>query len=289
MKKIILLGSMAFLTLSCGQDDDDNTVTNNIDPTQQTAILPVKMTIDGESMKINYDGTKITTLVSTSNSSDKVVFEYNGDFITSIKFYEGNVLQTAQEYTYSNNLLATAVNKEYTSNGITIQASVTNEFTHTSANSIKVKRTIFGGSPQPVMNTIYNYSNGNMTSSSGSGTLTVGATTTTYNESSTYTYNDKNYPFKNVKGFDKLIHTDEKTDGMSAIFSNIKNNISSYKSTTTATSAASNMTSFSAYKYTSVTYNTEGYPVTETKAYTDANGNVSTSSPLELHSYEYNH
>ncbi|MEN4759768.1 hypothetical protein ABEG63_05465 [Chryseobacterium sp. C39-AII1] len=287
MKKIILLGSMAFLTLSCGSDDDDNTVTNNTDPTQQTAILPVKMTVDGESMKINYDGTKITNITSTSNSGNKIVFEYNGDVITAIKSYEGNILQSAMEYTYANNLLTIAANKEYASNGISIQASVTNEYTHVNANQIKVKRTIFGGSPQPVMNTTYNYSNGNMTSSSGSGTLTSNGVTTNYSESSNYTYTDKNYAFKNVKGFDKLVHTGDSTDGMSYLFSNIKNNISSYSQTTTWTSTSSTGNSFNGYKYTT-TFNTGGYPIAETRKSVNANG-VPDSSQPEVYSYEYNH
>ncbi|MCW3160739.1 hypothetical protein [Chryseobacterium oryctis] len=286
MKKIILSGSISLLILSCSSDN--NTVTDNTDPTQQNVILPVKMSIDGETMKINYDGTKITNLISTSNSGNKLVFEYNGDLISSIKFYEGNVLQTAQEYTYnSNNLLAKAVNKEYASNGITIQYSTTNTYTHINSNSITVKREMYSPTPQPVMNTTYTYNNGNIVGSTGSGSLTYNGVTTNYNESSTYTFTDKNYPFKNVKGFDKLVHTDDRGDGLSFLFSNIKNNISSYKSTTSWTSPSGTGTSFSSYKYTT-TFNTAGYPIYESRNSLDANGNPDMSQP-EIHTYEYNH
>jgi hypothetical protein len=276
MKKFIFLGSIALLILSCGSDDDDNTVDNS-NPTSQNVILPVKMSVDGEVRKINYDGTKILNITDPNNSGNKVVFSYNGDLISNIKFYEENILQTAMEYTYnSNNLLVGATDREYSSTGV-VEYIVTNTYTHVSSNQISVKRQASGGSNMSsIMNTVYNYSNGNMVSASGNGSGTN-------TETATYTYTDKNYPFKNVKGFDKLVYTNDQGDGMSYLFSNIKNNISSYK----VTSSWSTGTSYTAYKFTT-TFSSSGYPIYESRQPTDINGVPSSSQP-EIHTYEYNH
>lgn len=286
MKKIILLGSMSLLTLSCGSDDDDNTVLDTTNPSLQSVILPVKISTDGESMKINYDGTKILNITNPTNSGDKIIFTYAGDFVSNIKFYEDNILQSATDYTYANNLMSSATNTEYSNSGAA-EYTVIHTYTHVNANQINAKRQVLHGpSTNYVINSVYNYSDGNLVNAPGSGSGTSNGVTTNYNQVASYTYTDKSYPFKNVKGFDKIIYNGDMSDGVSYMFSNLKNNISSYKETVSYTSPGSTGTSYTAYKFTT-TFSSSGYPLYESRQPTDINGTPTSSQP-EIYIYEYN-
>ncbi|MGG5209410.1 hypothetical protein ACQWU4_10700 [Chryseobacterium sp. MIQD13] len=284
MKKIILLGSMALLTLSCGSDDDDNTVDNS-NPSTQNVILPVKMSVDGESMKINYDGTKILNVTSNANTGNKVIFTYDGDYISSIKFYEANVLQSSTDYAYTNNLMTSAINKEYSASGV-VEYNVIHTYTHVNANQINAKRQVISANTNYTMNSVYTYSGGNLITAPGTGSGTSNGVTTTYNQTASYNYTDKNYPFRNVKGFDKIIYNGDMSDGVSYLFSNLKNNISSYKENTTYTYSGGSGSGYSAYKFTT-TFSSSGYPIYESRQPTDLNGVPSPSQP-EIYTYEYN-
>lgn len=287
MKKIILLGSIALFTLSCSSSNNDIPVVDNTNPSLQNVILPVKMSADGETMKINYDGTKILNITSTTNAGNKIVFTYDGDFVSSVKFYEGNILETSTDYTYGNGSLILSINKEYSTSGA-IDALVNHTYTYANANQINIKRqVVYGTTTNYTINSVYTYNNGNLASSSGSGSGMSNGIATTYNLTGSYTYTDKNYPFKNVKGFDRIIYNGDLSDGVSYLFSNLKNNINSYKETMAYTATSGNGASYSAYKFTT-TFNSSGYPILESRQSTDLNGVPSASQP-EIYTYEYNH
>ncbi|WP_431611276.1 hypothetical protein [Chryseobacterium sp. 'Rf worker isolate 10'] len=285
MKKLLLLGSIALSTLSCSNSDD--TPFDNSDPSVQSVILPTRMTMDGIVMKINYNGTKIISMINNINHGQRIEFTYTDDYVTGIKNYENNVLESAVEYSYSNGRMATAVTKEYSTTG-TIQNTVSFTYTYTSTTEISVKRqTNSGAAGTSTINSVFTYNNGNMVSSVGSGTGMVNGNTVTYTEKETYTYTDKNYPFKNVKGFDKIIFNGNESDGVSMLFSNIKNSLSTYKGEFTNTTAGGGTGSgTSAHKYTT-TFNTAGYPSVEDRQTLDINGNPTSSAPDKF-IYEYN-
>ncbi|MGI9581338.1 hypothetical protein ACR1PO_09010 [Chryseobacterium sp. RRHN12] len=287
MKKLLLYGSIALFTLSCS--DSDNISFDNSDPSAQNVILPTKMTIDGIVMKVNYNGTKIISMINNINHGQRVEFSYTDDYITGIKNYENNVLESTAEYSYSSGRMSSAVIKEYSTTG-TLQNTVSFTYTYTSNTEINVKRqTNSGTAGSSTINSVFTYSNGNMVSSLGSGTGTVNGNTVNYTEKETYTYTDKNYPFKNVKGFDKIIFNgNESSDGVSMLFSNIKNSLSSYKGEfTSSTAGGGTATGTTQHKYTT-TFNTAGYPSEESRQSLDANGNPNSSTPDKFF-YEYNY
>ncbi|EFK37434.1 Uncharacterised protein [Chryseobacterium gleum] len=287
MKKLLLCGSIAFFTLSCS--DSDDIPFDNSDPSAQNVILPTKMTIDGIVMKVNYNGTKIISMINNINHGQRVEFSYTDDYITGIKNYENNVLESTVEYSYSSGRMSSAVIKEYSTTG-TVENTVSFTYTYASTTEINVKRqTNSGTAGSSTINSVFTYSNGNMVSSVGSGIGTVNGNTVNYTEKETYTYTDKNYPFKNVKGFDKIIFNgNESSDGVSMLFSNIKNSLSTYKGEFTSTTAGGGTaTGTTQHKYTT-TFNTAGYPSEESRQSLDANGNPNSSVPDKFF-YEYNY
>ncbi|KAA2221577.1 hypothetical protein [Chryseobacterium sediminis] len=288
MKKILLCGSIALLTLSCSSSHDDDAPFDNSDPSNQNVILPTKMIMDGIVMKINYNGTKIISMINNINHGQRIEFTYTDEYVTGIKNYENNVLESTVEYGYSNGRMASAITKEYSLTG-TVQNTVTFTYTYTSTTEISVKKqTNSGAAGSSTINSVFTYSNGNMVSNVGSGTGVVNGNTVNYTEAETYTYTDKNYPFKNVKGFDKIIFNGNESDGVSMLFSNIKNSLSSYKGQFTNTPAGGGTaTGTTSHKYTT-TFNTAGYPSVEDRQSLDINGNPTTSAPDKF-IYEYNY
>ncbi|WP_288447567.1 hypothetical protein [uncultured Chryseobacterium sp.] len=286
MKKTLLFGILALSAVSCYSSDD--TPFDNSDPSAQSVILPTKMTKDGIVMKINYNGTKIISMINNINHGQRIEFTYTDDYVTGIKNYENNILESTVEYAYHNGRMTTAVTKEYSTAG-TVQNTVAFSYTYTSNTEISVKRqTNSGTAGSSTINSVFTYNNGNMVSNIGSGTGTVNGNTVNYTEKETYTYTDKNYPFKNVKGFDKIIFNgNESSDGVSMLFSNIKNSLSSYKGEFTNTTAGGGTGSgMSAHKYTTI-FNSAGYPSVEDRQTLDASGNPTSSAPDKF-IYEYN-
>ncbi|MDR3024046.1 hypothetical protein [Chryseobacterium sp.] len=287
MKKILLCGSIALLTLSCSSTRDDVPFDNS-DPSTQNVILPTKMIMDGIVMKINYNGTKIISMINNINHGQRIEFTYTDEYVTGIKHYENNALESTVEYGYSNGRMSSAITKEYSLSG-TVQNTVTFTYTYASTTEINVKKqTNSGAAGSSVINSVFTYSNGNMVSNVGSGTGTVNGNTVNYTETETYTYTDKNYPFKNVKGFDKIIFNGNESDGVSMLFSNIKNSLSTYKGQFTNTTVGGGTgTGTTSHKYTT-TFNTAGYPSVEDRQSLDINGNPNTSAPDKF-IYEYNY
>ncbi|NIF05867.1 hypothetical protein F3J23_10460 [Chryseobacterium sp. Tr-659] len=280
MKKTLLSGCIALFALSCSTSND--TPFDNSDPANQKVILPTKMSKGGIVMKVNYNGTKIISLINAGNTGQRTEFTYTDDYITGIKNYENNILENAFEYAYSNGRMSSAVNKEYTTNG-TVGKTITYTYTYTSNTEISVKKQAnLGANNNYTLNSIYTYSNGNMVKSAGTGTGTSNGATVNYTESGTYTHTDKNYAFKNVKGLDKVIFNGD--EPVTTLFSNIKNSLSTYKGQLNSTGAG---TVSVAYKYTT-TFNESGYPAIESRQPVDNAGNPTSSSP-EKFIYEYNY
>jgi len=245
--------------------------------------------MDGIVMKINYNGTKIISMINNINHGQRVEFSYTDDYVSGIKHYENNVLESSVEYGYSNGRMASAVIKEYSTTG-TVQNTIAFTYNYTSNTEINVKRqTNSGTAGSYTINSVFTYSNGNMVSNVGSGNGIVNGNTVNYTEKETYTYTDKNYPFKNVKGFDKIIFNgNESSDGISMLFSNIKNSLSTYKGEFTNTTAGGGTaTGTTSHKYTTI-FNTAGYPSEESRQSLDVNGNANTSVPDKFF-YEYNY
>lgn len=285
MKKIMLLSTIALSMLSCvSSDDSDNTLNPSGNPSSQNTILPIKITVDGEVLNINYNGTKILNIIG--NGGTKIEFTYSGDLITGIKSYDNNVLESSVDYSYSNNLLISQIEKSYNGNG-TIDTAINYTYQHISSSIINVKKQVNYGTATNTnftLNGSFTVSNGNTLNYNASGTGTSNGSAANYTETGTCTYTDKNYPFKNVKGFDKLILTCD--DGLSLVFSGIKNNLNTFKTEVASSYSGGSSLGYSAYKF-NTTFNSNGYPVNESRQSTDLNG-VPDSSQPEVFIYEYN-
>lgn len=106
MKKIFSMAAIAlFMAMtSCSGDDDSSTVNEQSHLVKKT----IATTEDGYELvtNYNYDGHKIVSIVSSDDSS--TTFTYTGDLITEMKYYEDGVLVQTETYTYtSDNKLAT--------------------------------------------------------------------------------------------------------------------------------------------------------------------------------------
>jgi hypothetical protein len=235
MKKLLYLLCVPLLILaSCSSDDS----TTPAQPVLVKKIIETRSTGSITSV-ITYNGSKIVNITVSGINAGKTIFTYTGDLITKTEeFDDKDVLNYTIDYTYSNNKLANFIEQGtgdaikyktvyiHNSDGtVSYQASNINTTTNVETLGTTGKLT---------------YVNGNLTkkedfSSSGS-------TSTT-----TFEYDSKNSPTKNITGLSLLLDRDETLS---------VNNI--IKTTETS--------SYSSNTYTSIlTYNSANY-VTEEKS-----------------------
>lgn len=281
MRKLILLAGFTGVLLSCGSSASD--IVDQI--ITQNTVLPVKMVSDGETFNINYSGMKITSIVSASNAGNKAIFTYSGDNISNISNYENNVLDITEDYTYNGNVLSSLIVKDYSAPGV-VQTQV--KYTYTfSGNNINVQKVLTAGATTNyTVNNVYTLNNGNLVSVNGTGSGLANGTTGSITQTGSFTYSTKNYPFKNVVGFDKLVFNGD-TEGSTILFSNIKNNMLTYRSEQAVQAGGSSFTSGTYFKF-NVTYTDKDFPATEIRQSTDVNGNPDTSQPNTI-IYTYNY
>lgn len=259
MKTNLFLSSLIFLSLSCSSSDDEPEI---VDP--QYPVLVAKAIVDGEVYTVKYDGIKILE-ESNSDGSDKFVYTYTGNLITQIKDYYDGSLSSTTDFTYDNDKLIN-VKKVGLTLGSNTANTETRTYTYpnsTTINCTRIRNYTFAGTSQTDKSVIvYTVKNDDI----------ISLKETYYhnnvlsgNVTETYTYDDKNNPYKNVLGFDKieLYNYWASNDNLSS-----KKNLVLFTNTNTPTSSAS-----SGYKlvYTN-SYNDKNYPsqITETQ-YTSSN------------------
>ncbi|MCH4831909.1 MULTISPECIES: hypothetical protein [Flavobacterium] len=246
MKNFFLIFSFLFL-LSCSKDDDKNTtsvVTDGGGTVVQSTVLPKKINVESKyapyTLIFDYDGKKIKQCVVVGYN--KEVYTYDGDNIVRKEvLLTDNTLLNKHEYKYINNKLEYYLAVIYN----TPSGNITNKtvFTYNADNSISyvTYRVKYNGDLDPLCNGKLFFLNENLIRheiNDGSSTRTL-----------EYSYDDKNNPFKNILGFDKLLSFED-SDYVS------KNNIVEYKST--FKSNYNNITDVKKYTYK---YDLNGYPV----------------------------
>lgn len=282
MRKILLFSIIILLTLSCtraGDSIDSNDSTDIL--SIQNKILPVKMTVNEEILNVNYNDKKILNITGTDT---KFIFTYNDDSITNIKYYQKDKIKQTTDYEYINGVINSQTIKSY--NIITEKqiSTVTYIYQHESNNRVNVKKTIQTlGIPKYTLSGYYTLKDNNIISLSTAGTRVANDySLEEVKEIGTYEYNDNKYPFKNVKGFDKLLFTGE--FGISSeLFSNMQNGLKFFK----YQFFESNQFMQTTYKYIENT-NKYGYPSDRTKQYINANGIPDTTSSSTI-TYQYNY
>lgn len=196
MKKLLIAFSALLLVFSSCSSSDDATSSNS------NSVLVKRMVQndeDGEvTTRFTYNGDKIVK--GTSDDGTSMVFTYTGDLITEIKYYDGTSLDQKDIYIYdSNNRLTGFVMLSYGDDWGDKETYVYN-----TDGTISVTHYTGDLASQELLNDtskIY-FTNGEV-----SKIEEFGEDGTTITRTKTFTYDSKNNPFKNVKGYDKINFT----------------------------------------------------------------------------------
>lgn len=232
MKKLICLLSATLLMLtSCSSDNATDDQSNN----DGNSVLLKKsiVTYDGESVtyNYNYNGNKLVSVVNDGGDSNCHI-TYTGDLITKMEYGDGDEQTNFYEYDSSYRLVTFKMIEALDDLGHK------ETYVYNSDGTISVTEYIGDATTQTELN--------------GTGTVTflngeVSQIESTSSSGVSYTYDDKNNPFKNVLGIDKIAFAGARlTDG-------ILHNVVS--------ETGENETS---YTYT---YNSGNYPLTSTETY----------------------
>ncbi len=272
MKKNIFLSSLIFLSLSCSSSNDDDTETEVV----ETPILVTKAIVDGDVYTVKYDGVKILE-ESNADGSSKFVYTYTGNVITQIKDYSNGSLRSTADFTYDNDKLINVKEVSITS-GSNTTSTKTLTYTYpnsTTINCTQIRNYTFAGNSQTDKSEIvYTVKDGDVISSKEKyyhNNVLAG------NLTETYTYDDKNNPYKNVLGFDKieLYNPWASNDNLSG-----KKNLVLFTNANTPTSSSS-----SSYKIVYTTsYNDKNYPNQITETQYDSS-NQAGSSHMTIYTY----
>lgn len=186
MKKILYLLSFSFLILqSCSSGDGSNN--------DSSAILCKKQVNGSLVFDYIYNGNKMDRVIVNGQLNRK--YYYNGDYITKIEEYNDNQLRWITTYTYDNGKLATRLfidlNPEPDSN---ITSGIKTFYTYISDDIISYENYFGTATDQDTFSSMGKITllNGQVIQNEGTDGITL------------VTYDNKNSPFKNVTGFDKL-------------------------------------------------------------------------------------
>lgn len=185
MKKLVLLFA-ALAAFSCSSDDGDSS-----GPTAGV-VLPKKIIetdSDGFSTTSNYEynGTKLTKV--TTSDGVTINLSYSGDFITEVVYKMGADIINRELYTYDNQGRVS----EYVYLDYDFEEGSRETYAYGSGNVVITE--YFGTlTSQTELNGVATLAltNGEVSSKQANGTTT------------TYNYDSKNNPFKNVTGYSKI-------------------------------------------------------------------------------------
>ena len=198
MKKIfcfLAIGALALQSCSSSSEDDNT-----------PGVVLVKKTIETDTdgtvitSTATYNGTKLNKV--TSDDGYVTQFFYTGDLITKIEYKFGGVMLQKDVFTYNGSGQLTS----YVMTEFEDDYGRKEVYAYNGDGSVSVS--YFSG--DSVSQTI----------SDGTGTMTflangeVGTITTSNGQSHTYTYDNKNNPFKNITGFGKISWTDIDASGI---------------------------------------------------------------------------
>lgn len=210
MKKLLYLFSAIALTLaSCSSEDDSN----NISDVLVTKIIETYEDNSTYTTEYVYSGTKLVS--STDSDGEYQLFTYTGNLITKIEYFlSDDTLDQVETYTYdSSDRLISFVRVFPT------DTDWGNKETYTYNTNGTISVNYYSGD--------YN----SQTNLDQTGVITflngeISQIATSDGNTDDYTYDNKNNPFKNVLGYNKIYFTDALTDG-------VVNNIVTMTSSTT--------------------------------------------------------
>lgn len=231
------MAAAAVFMISCSGGDDTPPVVNN------EAVLLKKMIETSEDgtliTLLTYNGTKLVEI--NSNDGSHQVLTYTGDLITEWKRYEDSELSSTDTYVYNSE------NKLITYTSIDAQDSWNEKITyvHNADGSIDYKE-YTGATPSLIDQLI---GQGKIYANKLTEVQTFGTTDVTY--TSTFTFDGKNNPLKNITGYDKIA------------FANTMESTNYLENITSESSSSSNNQNTPELETTyTYTYNAQNYPLT---------------------------
>ncbi|KMQ72345.1 hypothetical protein [Chryseobacterium koreense] len=269
MKKILPLFLASSLIISCSRTNDEVTPPEDTTPVLVTKInfLEADGTTAG-SMNFTYSGDKIVKAES-SDGSEKIEYTYTGDDLSKSVEYINSKINSISEFSYTNGKLTSQkVIESYSPHTYTY----TINYEYVNDNYVKYSR-IIGYTTSPGGVITYNSANYDAFLSNGKLNKLVSTSSSSGTTTYTYTYDDKNSPYRNIKGFTKAMLFDSSDAEINQ--SNLtKRNSSQVIGTSTYTNSST----------MNYTYNANNYPTKSTTSFT------SSSSPSITYSqtFEYN-
>lgn len=188
MKKIIVACLALFLVVSCSSTDS---------PSASQDVL-VKRTVNTdekgfvETLNFSYNGNKIVKI--ESDQGFKVQFTYSGDLITQARYTEGTTEFQSENYTYNSQgqmvtyVLLSPLQDYGAKEVYTYNADGTIEYTRTLGDLVSQTES-------PTTGKLF-FTNGEISKAETYGFGAVNVVN--------YTYDNKNYPFKNTTGISKI-------------------------------------------------------------------------------------
>ncbi len=237
MKRLLLLLIVPFILFqSCSSSDSD--------PVLPSTVLVKKIiqtTPQGVfASNYSYDGYKIIKSEFTApDFISETIYTYTGDLITESVSYTNTTLIARRFYTYDTNRLQSSLVLNY-ADGIGSRVTYTDNLNGT------VTSTVYSGDllQQDILE-----STNTITFSNGEAISLVQDSGTSI-KTNTFAYDDKNYPFKNVVGFDKIAYA-----GAGPFVNPINHNIVQRTNTETGGPLYTTTLNF--------TYNAAGFPLTQ--------------------------
>ena len=269
MKNLLYILLISGLFISCSSSNDDEPT-----PEDTTPILVTKESQTTETgniyyYNIKYDGDKIVE--SVEDNTFKNVYTYNGDNIVKIVTSDGNIEKEISEFAYSNDRL---VSEKVTDKRLGTLVYTIN-YTYENDNKVKYKK-FYGSTYNPTTGQHSNllFSNAEAQISNGNVvkvTETFDSPNENYTEIEETTYDNKNNPYKNIRGMLKI----QLSGGRDWV---AKNNITKVSQTHTGS-----LTYFDNESMTYI-YNNSDYPIQKTTKYTSSEYPEKT----EIYTFEYN-
>ncbi len=274
MKKVTLFAFLAFTfasTLnSCSKDEQTPVPVVTETPTSNL-ILPKKIVLSGGSdgtttITLTYKGNKIVEI--NYSEGTKEIYTYTGDLITKTETYEGKTLTDQSIYNYTNNKLTNVTTTENSIDNSTGMVKIYKSkdvYIYNTDETILNERytidNVTGAETKDSNSDLKTFANGNLVKEVSSSSYTyfngIENVTSATIRTTTYEYDTKNNPIKNILGFNKLLFSGSNTNNT------IKKTTIS-KTTTNGVDEPSSPADVSDYEFR---YNENGYPKEEKNSY----------------------
>lgn len=260
MSIFVMITSLTFV--SCESDsstDDSNDINTGGDASNALLTKVIETDSNGDAITAEYfyNGNKINYITDNeAGITNKSVFIYTGNLITTVNNYSDNVLTIKDEYTYDiSSRLIEHKQFDYTETG---EINHEYKFTFVYNSDVLINYELYSIIPSAGINALESSGVINLDANQNviSNTVTdaMSSITSTYS----YTFDTKNNPFKNIVGIEKIRYSwpSEEIDG--SILNNVLNvNINGSINTTTYTYNALNFPATSSFTDSGETYNSQ--------------------------------